>query len=135
MTDLPAGRDLDALIAEKVMGWTITAPNWGHREIFPPFDPPEDPDDQCTSHSVAADIPHYSTDISAAWEAVETMGYRPFSVFSSLVSTGPAVDGKIPCRWEWFCYFDDPAFPGQAETAPLAICRAALKTVGHKDLA
>jgi len=60
--------------------------------------------------------PHYSTDIGAAWEVVEKMRKikRPVDIYSS-------VNG-------WIANFDymDIAL---GETAPLAICRAALLAV------
>lgn len=97
---LEAGPKLDALVAEHVMGSAFV-----QTKLY---------------------LPPYSTDIAAVWEVVEKMGYRPFDLLTSLVASGPVVEGKIPCRWEWFCYFDDGARAIQAETAPLAICRAAL---------
>src|SRR3990172_8418422 len=66
---LPAGRELDALVAEKVMGWTITAwasgEPWGNREIFEPSGR--------GPHRKAAHVPTYSTDIAAAWEVVQKL--------------------------------------------------------------
>lgn len=50
------GREVDALVAEKVMGWTISEGFY--------YGPGE---------RVPANIPRYSTDIAAAWEVVEKM--------------------------------------------------------------
>ena len=131
--DLPAGRELDALVAEKVMGWRITAWNdgepWGNREVFPPFEPingiPADCD--CISHSEAGEPPHYSTDIAAAWEVVEKLWDEDFHVQFQLVHQVTA--GK------WRVEFPTRKVPhhnyvfAHADTASLAICRAALKAV------
>ena len=130
--DMPAGRELDALVAEKVMGWCITAWNdgepWGNREVFPPFEPingiPADCD--CISHSEAGEPPHYSTDIAAAWEVVEKLdGGGERGTFWWMISS-PGNDTMYSAR----------IFEGSVEivgamapTAPLAICRAALRTV------
>jgi hypothetical protein len=57
MSDLPAGRELDALVAEKVMGW----------KLLP------------IVHFVVTDIgeevpcPRFSADIAAAWQVVEKL--------------------------------------------------------------
>jgi len=85
------GRELDALIAEKVMGWS-----WG----------------------IIGDlIPAYSTDISAAWEVVEEMG-------DCLHLRQHGEQGE----WEaWFCGY--PNSKAHGETAPEAICKAALLAV------
>jgi len=132
--EMPAGRELDALVAEKVMGWRITAWNdgepWGNREVFPPFEPingiPADCD--CISHSEAGEPPHYSTDIAAAWEVVEKMNVD-YDVMVRQQRFKPDV---------WECYivrngpfgpYDRDFWEGRADTAPLAICRATLKTV------
>jgi len=109
---LPAGRELDALVVEKVMGyrhhpWTQTIPeHWcrlptGETCLF-------------------ADLPHYSTSIAAAWEVVERLPYR----LVRIVREGGS----------WYCTVGDelnyPMFaPIRADTAPLAICRTALKAV------
>jgi len=67
------------------------------------------------------DLLKYSTDIAAAWEVVEKMSY------SFHVEIMSDINGMA-----WGCDFkDDPLHTTLcvAETAPLAICRAALLTV------
>ncbi len=92
---MKAGRELDALIAEKVFG-----------KICPGFE----------FDYVG---PHYSTQIADAWLVVEKMwdlgGFR--------VAIIAVDDGQYECD------FDDmrATFTLQADTAPLAICLAALK--------
>jgi len=63
------GRELDALVAEKVMGWTHYREEWGG--------------------VVPDSISHYSTDISAAWEVVEKMG--PFTQLTADIYNGITV--------------------------------------------
>jgi hypothetical protein len=132
--DLPAGRELDALIAEKVMGY-----RWLTKWMGEPGEYLESPDGflagwrrsdgGITGHldGVAKNtvLRPYSTDIAAAWEVVEKitssgrlMGgvtKRLNGKYSALVSE--QLGGGV------FVMSDD------VDTAPLAICRAALKAV------
>ena len=107
--DLKAGRELDALVAEKVMGIKLCRcygqkPN-EHNSSARCFDC------KCINSSMA-----YSTDIAAAWEVVEKLAaYNPSKFL-------------IEKCGAWLVRFDDGTFtPG--ETAPHAICLAALKAV------
>lgn len=129
---LPAGYELDALVAEKVMGWTerdSRGPG-GHpmRRWFPPQNGPWEWDQ---------DEPKpYSTDIAAAWEVVEKLATDGW--FQILCNpNGP--DGKQVWRVE----LDPPSQSGErlharvlegtdrsyGDTAPVAICRAGLKAL------
>lgn len=133
-----AGRELDALVAEKVIGW-----KWATfcrvALLLSPFDfereVPGKPWMGWTEgaeNSVQRDIeerlegfqsiPHYSTDIAAAWEVVEKMrrdgygvhvGGRPDAWEISIINAGGLE----------FSLDDQP-------TAPLSICLAALQAVG-----
>jgi hypothetical protein len=133
---IPAGRDLDALVAEKVMGFYVLpekeipgcdlgstklfcgkepgiVPRWGHMDR----------------------VKRYSTEIAAAWEIVLKKG-----CFHLVRLVG----GSFRCtfddtRWaEGPSLWDDEVYESLpicvheaiAETAPLAICLAALKAVG-----
>lgn len=127
--DLVAGPELDALVAEKVMGWTRHYPIQEEDGGASDFDSDwfEDPKGN------PSDVPNYSEDIAAAWAVVEKM--RPLNV-----------DLTNHARAErWCCVFFDrdggsdgfiPELKGRfqeytvAAAAPLAICRAALKAVG-----
>ena len=74
------------------------------------------------------DLP-YSTSIAAAWEVVEKLRVK-----FPLVK----VESRPNQRWQCEVYFPNPSggLPSpdiaieEADTAPLAICRAALKAVG-----
>lgn len=94
---LPAGRELDALIHDKVMGleWCIE-----HPELQP-----------------------YSTDISAAWEVVEKLNHHGF-LLSFLNTRSPGNRYLVEFR-------DKGDYVAAADTAPLAICRAALKALSE----
>lgn len=104
-----AGRPLDALVAERVMGLMahrITVNEALHLMTNGPR--PGEP----------VPVRFYSTDIAAAWEVVEKL---------HLCELGMLVDGEGSASWR--CVFGGPAF-AEAHTAPLAICLAALKAVG-----
>jgi len=127
---MEAGRELDALVAEKVFGkespkwYTIVGDNeydyggisscspgegtlgWiGPQQVFWPNQP---------SKGIHA-CSHYSTDIAAAWEVVEK------------------ASGEGPHKWSitnehdtWYVSANGVA-EAEADTAPHAICLAALK--------
>lgn len=111
---LEAGRELDALIAEKVMGWTPHCQNPAHYvEVA----------NSTSEMSVIQEVVAYwrpSTDIAAAWQVVEKL--RAAGWFYSL---SDAVE--IPEYIVMFYQPDSPDAQAMDESAPLAICRAALK--------
>jgi len=123
---LAAGRELDVLLAEKIMGWTVhhaKEGGWG----APPAN--------VRLGAISEYIPAYSTDIAAAWEAVEKIGRRVASK-RCVVDFILEWDHSENCwcaGWAYYSY-DGPQyeFAGKAETAPLAICLAALDAVGYE---
>ena len=111
--DLKPGRELDALIAEKIFGWSL--------------DPNRASDDICWlmppgGWHVAKSVPQYSTDIAAAMEVVEKLS--EYGWHFSLTRTA---DGSVVAFFhkDWFRRNEK-----LIETAPHAICLAALKAVG-----
>lgn len=107
--NMPAGRVLDAVVAERVLNWTHIK----HNELLNEYSVGKDPD---VGWRV---IPNFSTDIAAAWEVVEKM---PFGYELRLCD----YKGSI-VRWQ--AEFHEPGAKTLmvwADTAPLAICRAAL---------
>lgn len=105
------GLELDALIAEKVMGLTPTHP-----------------------------LPSYSTDIAAAWTVAETMIHKDGVYFGcphfkhkhqNLASLGYPEGTEC-----WYCVINTARLNKVvlcADTAPLAICRAALLWAVTRD--
>ena len=91
------GRALDQLIAERVMGHTLTL-------------------DRIWANNMP--IPCYSTDIAAAWLIVEKMRNPDFRL---------SKDGDWAC-----CFGGTISYCGFADTAPLAICRAAMAALETK---
>jgi hypothetical protein len=109
---LPAGHELDLLIATLVLG-------------LPVIDDGPDARDVRYVHAEQGTLPHhwirierYSTEIAAAWTVVEhlTPAHEPFEVLR--------FGGAYRARFKW-------VHAGTADTAPLAICRAALLAVGR----
>lgn len=152
---LTAGRELDALIAEKVMGWT----RWDGDADW------DGPDDvtffSVDEHYLAVYGPGseepsqyiaFSTDIADAWLVVEKFKQSPITAAEFGYELGPdwfAVEscnlveyhqGKDETLWSagWKHnvsregdYFIQE-LSAVAETAALAICRAALKMVERR---
>jgi hypothetical protein len=118
---LLAGRELDALIATRVMGWLAVGrgldgqnnalpDDWGRPDMQHGFKP----------------IPPYSTSIVAAWELPNIRVLYAPGKYSN--------HGHHPTLWHGFyatkdSFGEELWFDSYGETAPLAICRAALKTV------
>ncbi len=104
---MPAGREMDALIFERVMELAFGS----------------------TGKNTTA--PHYSTDIAAAWEVVEKFAHNHRNNLA--VEMGFSHFGLVAYPGgEWFCSLglnDGVTHSAKAETAPLAICRASLIAV------
>jgi hypothetical protein len=100
------GRELDALVAEKVMGISRRS-----LELIP------------------EELKPYSTDIGAAWDVVEHVRMKlEFYHFS--FHTGDEFEVEFSRLDGRFLQGEDTIAMGRAKTAPLAICLAALKAVG-----
>lgn len=118
----PANRCLDAWVAEKVMGlkpctawslfhWSMSGGEYIHHPESCSYNNKCYPAEQC---------PHYSNDISAAWEVVEKIG----SCF--IDHTAPEMGIDV----EFFKNIGNADRNiATADTAPLAICRASLLAV------
>lgn len=112
-----ASRELDALIAEKVMDWTWRT-YWRPEEARALFPPP------CEgSYAMGDAYPEYSTDIAAAWLVVEKLESGGYCVH---VENFPP---STPAAYRWRAHVETAELSigyGDADSAPLAICRAAL---------
>ena len=96
---MKAGRALDKLVAVEVM-----------------------------DHGFESYIPHYSTDISAAWEVVEKLMEKKFS--DGRPEQQLCLNGHGAPKWQaWFHPNTETLSFG--DTAPHAICLSALKAVGY----
>lgn len=118
MTELTAGLELDALIAEKVMGWkleTIAISAYGKADVW---------------KNETGKIMFYdrewkpTSDISAAWRVVEkiTKIYNHFSLVKSIHTLNLG-------WWECLLEVEGSEVVVEADTAQMAISLAALKAV------
>jgi hypothetical protein len=71
-------------------------------------------------------LPSYSTFIDAAWRVVEKLVHLRPEMFAEGDESWVAIfDNDLPTRPDWFKH------SARGNTAPLAICRAALIAVGY----
>lgn len=108
-------RKIDAEIAEKVMGWTKQNP-WPDQERLGWFD--DTVQDDPSRAFKGWECPKFSEDISAAWEVVE-------NILSSKGSFNIVRCDSI----EWWSVRIGSRPAVTEKSAPLAICKAALKAV------
>lgn len=121
-----AGRELDALVAEKVMGTegirtiqSLDHRGW-HREPGT-LGPSRDLGDGRTGRE-AIQIPHYSTDIAHAWLVVEHI---------NLFDNGTRLGRDDNGAWVVMDWTNDVL--AKADTAPLALCLAALHVIAERE--
>jgi hypothetical protein len=129
-----AGRELDALVAEKVMGWAERAYNYGEIASVSLVDPACQaapmwilpPRKNLPRMGQSPQVPEYSTSISAAWLVVEAMQKRGFVCDINVDCFDDGTPGEVSVD-----FWKTTALRGEhgAATAPLAICLAALRVV------
>lgn len=138
---MSASRDLDAEVARKVMGLAVLAGN-----IFV-FD--KDYKEGEIATAVSKPIPPYSTSIEAAWQVVDRIAQNYDK--DTGIGSGYSGNGFVleycteQSEGKWVCclpstvcappyeVMDPTEIWVEAETAPLAICLAALKLVELKE--
>lgn len=121
--DLPAGPELDALVAERVLGWSNCHIGLTYRKAM--GIPPEMLAKQPPGRTIgcAWQVVDYSQAIGCAWQVVEAMRSRGWLL--SLLSESP--HGGL-----WTAEFElgnRNIFGPPSVGAPLAICRAALSAL------
>ena len=112
---LETGPETNALVAEKVMGWSNLTTKYGCLTG-------NHPDTEASLLPYGhTSVPEYSTFISAVWEVVDKLK-REYDF---------NMDWDIRVGWNCAWGFPESAMKASvsacADTAPLAICRAALK--------
>lgn len=112
-----AGREMDALIAEKVMGWVPWVSPVQARGATKP-DTWRTGDARKPTRKM--EYWHPSKDIAAAWEVVDKMQNEGYRVRVEVRSSGAYCDIIAP---------DSGVDSARERTAPLAICVAALRCV------
>ncbi len=148
---MPAGREMDGLIAEHILGFRRSL--YGEQVVFesPEYQQRERDglptvtlggvysirDAKGGRESVIAGnhpksgwpntlIDFYSTDIAAAWKVVEALEPRGYLV--DITRRKDFTTGGFPYECEIWDTSAGPDRTAQADVAPLAICRAALLT-------
>jgi hypothetical protein len=127
---MQAGRELDALVAEKVMGWNLLCCNHGvdgsHSCWFDTDGKRLHPKVHLKGWDTDSDEDGFSpsTSIIDAWEVVERAG---LVVGKTDEGEWMAVHSTLDREFE---YWFDAEEGVVASTAPLAICLAALRAVG-----
>lgn len=135
---MEAGRELDALVAEQVMGWQwFDSSDRAVRYFRPPdiFRYGAIAEGGLTEYT--DQLPRYSTDIGAAWEVIEALarGKRNMAVTVSNLGTPHAtvlegVGGVKERRWDaWIDSIDIPDPRPHSVRCALAICLAALEAI------
>lgn len=141
---MPAGREMDALVAEAVMEWKVFYGSYNgydllDNEVAQGFPPTGD------LKGIPYEIPQYSANIAKAWEVVKKIkrthywGYGDFHLIwgnfgESGTPKGPGGQVCCPNKLAWLCAVEteQKSLSSYADTASLAICRAALKVMGVK---
>lgn len=126
---MPAGRDLDALIAETVFGkkpckYTVT----GIISTLTIWQCEHQSASNCYPDDKGQCLEKYSEEMWSAWKIAELLKLRE-NTSSSLGFSWPVELSYLDDRQVWSCVFHgkQASAEGLGETAPLAICRAALK--------
>lgn len=124
---MKAGREMDALIAEKAMGWKREEYYLCGVETTGLVGP--------GGLRYVDDYPHYSTDIGAAWQVIEKLRVQGVCLRIDPRGDGYSVrtmnDEEVPLSWtkEGHLNWDVPSVTEIEAAAPLAICRAALNAI------
>jgi hypothetical protein len=131
---LPAGRELDALVAEKVFGCNVKWPMGEGGRGYCDCKPKRTRYYKTWPHGITTEegcnypeLHEYSESIAAAWEVVEKLLsiYPGFRVEAHVAYQSISEERRV----FWTAGEDDDRSDWHASgpTAPLAICRAALK--------
>lgn len=138
-------REIDALVAEKVMGYRFVQnrSHSGIRQVEAIL--PTRLNEPILTNAVPVDhsawdgawqigsVPAYSTDIAAAWTVVEKMRER--GLWAKITSPFSPEDMTYWCGFtpmNMTGWNGVPDFKAKADNAPMAICLAALAAVGVK---
>lgn len=131
-TEVEAGRELDALVAERVMAWPylLCRPFVGTGVIETRDGTMSEFCSKCgRPHGYHDGWPHYSTDLRSAWLVVEKMRQHPDPRYRTLRMVAYSYNRT-------YATFDrdnedDWTEANGTHATPLAICRAALAIVGE----
>lgn len=112
-------RDIDRLVAEHIFGWVDF---WSNGDCVMGYPPSEQK--LGIGYDERHNVPNYSTDILHAWMVVDKMRKVSDGLYGFELEDGN--------EEEYQCCFYGMArsYTAESQTAPLAICISALKTVG-----
>lgn len=119
------GRELDALIAEKVMGFVVNRREGGPWHLV-------GAGFQFHGRCCGSGLPKYSEDISAAWEVVVKMREVPAGTLNNFHMVGYAYNRTYAAFVPGLPEEGDYSEGNGEHCTPLAICLAALKAVDAK---
>lgn len=138
MSEYEAGREFDALVAEKVMGWLVVRdfngavgggdPSWDEAVTRLPALVLYRAGGWSLHRGSGYETWRPSRDIAAAWEVVEEVGRDGWWI-ELTVGSESVVCTMAPLTWHL------PWGEASADTAPLAICLAALQAIADPRLA
>src|SRR4030042_3346242 len=120
--NMPAGREMDALIAEKVMGWKISLIDLTYGGRW----------ENIETGELMGGIQYWnpSENISAAWEVVEKMKSEGWEILIQWANWNEIPDEPLEYSWyvDYEFYTNDVkdwrGYQASADTPSLAICRA-----------
>ena len=118
-TELEAGRELDEIIAEQVMGWTIIKGSQLPRNHWPWRTPDKE---------ITYALPAYSVDYYAIWDVINKLREHGMSFHAK----GWIKTDNIEVRFsDWYATNggNGKTVYAIASSFPLAVCRAALKAM------
>jgi hypothetical protein len=128
------GRELDVLIAEKVFGETVVHTVWGDYGQYHAYcigEPDYDYSGENYGGVLSNPVPHYSTDIAAAWTVMVAL---------TRFNCCPELLGDYNYRWRVRLTMGypregdhKPYVSVECDEAPHAICLAALKAIEYKN--
>lgn len=124
--------ELDAIVAEKVMGWQNVAPVDNNQVAYLFCDRFNGNPPQASQIDSPVIVPSYSKSLDAAWEVVDRLRNSPYwcSVAIDADSLSVLSPNLVQIEIEMWKN-GDPTFQyTESATAPIAICLAALKTIG-----
>jgi len=121
---MEAGREMDSLIAEKVMGWRWSGEN--KKWLIPPDDDPRIAWAALWDKKGRPDwLPDYSTDIADAWQVVEKLHDLGYRVEINSTCDKGLYDVEVSKSYSNGTVCECVVF----QPISLAICRAALLSV------
>lgn len=121
------GRELDAAVAERVLGWTELSTKYG-----PLCGQHPESEDSLRKYGPTS-VPSYSTDIAAAMEVLNKAdGLWELSRYPYLDDDAEE-DTPYTLLYSCRLRFGDHLGSAEGDTAPEAICRAALNAVKARE--